>query len=96
LAARAARVGIYTTYAQTHLVQAQYYRDVERLEEYMEVNEFLKNLNGEQKGQDRVEGELTKKEEGGHGLSGLENLVAIIFDADRSSIPIPKGGKNFN
>jgi palmitoyl-protein thioesterase len=92
LAARAARVGIYTTYAQTHLVQAQYYRDAERLEEYLEVNEFLRDLNGEKKGQDGEQGELTKKEEGGHGLSGLENLVAIMFDADRSSIAIFKSG----
>jgi palmitoyl-protein thioesterase len=76
-------VGIFTTYAQTHLVQAQYYRDVERLDEFMEVNEFLRDLNGEKNGK-----HPTEKESGGLGLSGLENLVAIMFDADRESLLI--------
>jgi hypothetical protein len=49
----------------------------------METNEFLRDLNAEKKGQS--EGELTKKEKGGEGLRGLENLVAIMFDADRMS-----------
>lgn len=74
-------MGIYTSYAQTHLVQAQYYRDVERLDEFMEVNEFLCDLNGEKNGK-----HPTGKESGGQGLSGLENLVAIMFDADRESL----------
>jgi len=85
LAARAARVGIYTTYAQTHLVQAQYFRDAERLDQFMEMNEFLRDLNAEKKG---VDEKLTFEEKGGKGLSGLENLVAIMFDADRTSLSI--------
>jgi hypothetical protein len=80
LAARAARVGIYTTYAQTHLVQAQYYRDAERLDQFMEMNEFLRDLNAEKKGTGE---KLTWEEKGGKGVSGLDNLVAIMFDADR-------------
>jgi palmitoyl-protein thioesterase len=89
LAARAARVGIYTTYAQTHLVQAQYYRDAERLDQFMEMNEFLMDLNAEKKGSDE---KLTYGEKGGEGLSGLENLVAIMFDADRTSCSILNTG----
>jgi len=85
LAARAARVGIYTTYAQTHLVQAQYYRDAERLDQFMEMNEFLRDLNAEKKG---LNEKLTWEEKGGKGLSGLENLVAIMFDTDRTSFAI--------
>jgi hypothetical protein len=50
LAARAARLGTYTTYAQNNLIQAQYYRDVERLDEFMAVNTFLRDINGELKG----------------------------------------------
>lgn len=88
LAARAARVGIYSAYAQRNLVQAQYYRDVERLNEYLEVNEFLRNLNGELRSdRDQVEGVkgLGWRESGGEGVSGLDNIVAIMFDADRES-----------
>jgi len=48
----------------------------------METNEFLRDLNAEKKGTDE---KLTEKETGGRGLSGLENLVAIMFDADRRS-----------
>jgi len=48
----------------------------------METNDFLRDLNAEKKGNDE---KLTEKEKGGRGLSGLENLVAIMFDADRMS-----------
>ena len=85
LAARAARVGIYTSYAQTHLVQAQYYRDAERLDEFMSVNEFLRDLNAEKKGSGE---KLTEKEKGGRGLAGLNRLIAVMFDADRTSLSV--------
>jgi hypothetical protein len=49
----------------------------------MATNEFLRDLNAEKKGTDV---KLTVKEKGGRGLSGLENLVAIMFDADRTSL----------
>jgi len=56
----------------------------------MEINEFLRDLNAEKKG---VNEKLTFEEKGGKGLSGLDNLVAIMFDADRTSFPIvPKRG----
>lgn len=51
----------------------------------MEMNEFLRDLNAEKKGTDE---KLTWKEKGGEGLSGLENLVAIMFDDDRTSFLI--------
>lgn len=47
----------------------------------MEMNEFLRDLNAEKKGTDE---KLTLEERGGNGLSGLGNLVAIMFDADRT------------
>ncbi|WWC61567.1 uncharacterized protein I303_104151 [Kwoniella dejecticola CBS 10117] len=47
LAARAARSGIYTSYAQSHIVQAAYFRDTERLDEFYAVNTFVRDLNGE-------------------------------------------------
>jgi hypothetical protein len=51
----------------------------------MEMNEFLRDLNAEKKG---LYKKLTWEEEGGKGVSGLENLVAIMFDADRTSFLI--------
>lgn len=113
LAARAARLGIYTEYSQDHLVQAQYYRDVERLDEFMAVNTFLRDINGDPKGMndtalealpcrtapapaasedgderdehDRAHNGKNEREGGGQGLTGLENFIAVMFDADRES-----------
>ncbi|EIW70935.1 hypothetical protein TREMEDRAFT_29260 [Tremella mesenterica DSM 1558] len=88
LAARAARAGIYRPWAQTHLVQAAYFRDTERLEEFYEVNTFLRDLNGE--GVKGSEGEFREgkwKESGGKGLRELEHFIAIMFDADRTVSP---------
>lgn len=82
LAARAARLGIYTAYAQRNLVQAQYYRDVDRLDEFLEINEFLRDLNGELKSDSDSKGGPGWREGGGEGVSGLDNFVAIMFDAD--------------
>lgn len=81
---------------------------MERLDEYMESNEFLRDLNSELKGgvglgsgngseDDARDGgierkmemgikkQLSWKQRGGHELGGLENLIAIMFDADRKS-----------
>ncbi|KAK4686219.1 palmitoyl-protein thioesterase, partial [Tremellales sp. Uapishka_1] len=88
LAARAARSGIYSEWAQTHLVQATYFRDPARLEEFWEKNTFIRDLNAE--GIDGLgpnpasEGE---RENGGLGLGKLENLIAVTFDADRTVSP---------
>ena len=80
LAARAARSGIYTPWAQTHLVQAAYYRDPSRLEEFLDINTFIRDLNGEGKW---LANGTTEREGGGGGVDGLDNLVAVVFDADR-------------
>ena len=84
LAARAARSGIYSTWAQTHLVQAAYFRDPARLEEFFQANTFLRDLNGENPIGEGITGGVEKGARGGgRGLEGLENLVAIMFDMDR-------------
>ena len=83
LAARAARAGIYTPWAQSHLVQAAYFRDPARIDEYLATNTFLRNLNGE----GRLVEDAGEKGEGGKGIGGLENLVAVMFDADRTVSP---------
>lgn len=82
LAARAARAGIYSTYAQNHLIQAQYYRDVERLDEFWDVNTFLTDLNNDH-GPDRSRSAAEIASRKGR-LDGLESFVAVMFDADRA------------
>ncbi|WWD17536.1 hypothetical protein CI109_101977 [Kwoniella shandongensis] len=95
LAARVARAGIYKPYAQTHIVQAAYYRDTERLDEFYDVNTFLRDMNGERPFAADAEGEEQDGDGGakrgkrgeGRGLGGLENLVAVMFDEDRTVSP---------
>jgi palmitoyl-protein thioesterase len=82
LAARAARAGIYSTYAQNHLIQAQYYRDVERLDEFWDVNTFLTGLNNDH-GPDQSLSAVENASGKGR-LDGLESFVAVMFDADRA------------
>lgn len=49
----------------------------------MDTNTFLRDLNAEGKW---LAGGKSKKEAGGEGLGGLENLIAVMFDADRTSL----------
>jgi hypothetical protein len=56
----------------------------------MSVNEFLRDLNAEKKGSGLGE-KLTEKENGGRGLAGLQKLIAVMFDADRTFSPLPLG-----
>jgi len=51
----------------------------------MSVNEFLRDLNAEKKGSGE---KLTEKEKGGRGLAGLNKLIAVMFDADRTSLSV--------
>ncbi|ORX36909.1 palmitoyl-protein thioesterase [Kockovaella imperatae] len=83
LAARAARAGIYSTWAQSHLVQAAYFRDPARFDEFLSTNTFLRNLNGE----GRLVDGSGQVGQGGQGLSHLENFIPVMFDADRTVSP---------
>ncbi|WOO85888.1 Palmitoyl-protein thioesterase 1 [Vanrija pseudolonga] len=85
LAARAAKAGIYTGWAQRNLIQAQYYRDPARLDEFLLANQFIRALNGEGGLDD--DGEPTGREHGGLGLGQVENVVAIAFDEDETVVP---------
>lgn len=60
---------------------------MERLGEYAEANTFLTKLNNETLPQDEGEpmrdGESSWNRGGSGRLEGLDNLVAVMFDADR-------------
>lgn len=59
----ALKSGVYSSYAQENLVPAQYWRDQLKIDEYLEVNEFLRDINNERVGDEQVG-------DGGLGLGG--------------------------
>lgn len=73
--------GIYTDYAQSHLVSAQYYRnpkDPKAFASYLEKNDFIKDINNE--------GENTNATYA-KNLASLENFVMLMFDKDTTVEP---------
>lgn len=79
LARFAARRGVYSSYAQRNLVQAQYFRDPNQLPRYYESNTFLTALNGEV--------EETRNTTFKKNLEDLEGLILIMFDSDNTVVP---------
>ncbi|PWN49229.1 alpha/beta-hydrolase [Violaceomyces palustris] len=75
IAESALRGGVYTDYAQSHLISAQYFRnprDPNGFAKYLEKNDFIKDINNE------VEINKTYAE----NLLSLDNFVMIMFDKD--------------
>lgn len=79
LARRAARGGVYTNWAQTHLIQAQYFRDPANLDAYLETSTFLAPMNNERA--DERNATYAKN------LMTLNNLVLVIFSEDKTVVP---------
>lgn len=81
VAEAALRGGIYTDYAQSHLVSAQYYRnpkDPRAFASYLEKNDFIKDINNE--GRD-INATYAAN------LASLENFVMLMFDKDTTVEP---------
>ncbi|KAI0633680.1 alpha/beta-hydrolase [Trametes polyzona] len=79
LARRAARGGVYTEWAQENLVQAQYFRDPDQLDVYLERNTFLPDINGEVAG--------ARNASYARRLAALNALVLVLFSADKTVVP---------
>lgn len=88
------REGIYSSWAQNNIVPAQYVRDEARVDDYMRVNKFLKDINNEREGDEQVGppsgGEKLGKDPGEPrnatykaNLSSLKNLVLLRFRCAR-------------
>lgn len=80
LAEGALRGGIYTDYAQSHVISAQYFRDPrtkEKLDRYLESNRFLTDINNE------VVLNATYRDR----LASLETFVMLQFDGDKTVVP---------
>ncbi|KAM0753272.1 alpha/beta-hydrolase [Meredithblackwellia eburnea MCA 4105] len=48
------REGLYSNWAQSNIVPAQYFRDEARLDDYFAVNNFLRDINNEREGDEEV------------------------------------------
>lgn len=79
LARRAALRGVYTDFAQRQLVQAQYFRDPARLEQYLAASRFLASVNNE-----RVEERNATYKA---NFESLNKLVLVLFLQDETVVP---------
>ncbi|KAF8316426.1 alpha/beta-hydrolase [Clavulina sp. PMI_390] len=84
LARVAARRGVYTSYAQSHLVQAQYFRDPNQYERFLRYNNFLAVINGEV---DDPETSRARNVTFKDNLEQLEELVLVMWDKDTTVVP---------
>ncbi|KAF8941597.1 hypothetical protein BGZ58_005547 [Dissophora ornata] len=68
-----AKSGVYSGYVRDHVVQAQYYKDPNNLQTYLERNIFLPDINNERE----VKNAMYKKR-----LTSINNLVMFMFTED--------------
>jgi len=78
-ARRAARSSVYSHWAQTNLVQAQYYRDPDHINSYLANNKFLADINNEIP--DTHNATYAKN------LPTLNKLVLVLFSRDVTVVP---------
>ncbi|ORY59910.1 Alpha/Beta hydrolase protein [Leucosporidium creatinivorum] len=50
------REGLYSSFAQHNILPAQYFRDEARIDDYLRVNQFLKDINNEREGDEQAGG----------------------------------------
>lgn len=67
---------------QSHLVPAQYFRDPENLDDYLEYSNFLADINNERE----VKNETYKE-----NLGKLERFVMYLFEDDETVVPKETG-----
>lgn len=69
---------VYSDFIQSKIVQAQYFKDPYRLEEYLQKSTFLADINNERP---------SKKISYYENLSSLSNFVMFMFSKDQQVIP---------
>ncbi|OBT91255.1 hypothetical protein VE02_00330 [Pseudogymnoascus sp. 03VT05] len=72
------RGGVWSAFTQSRLVPAQYFRDPEDMESYLENSNFLADINNERE---------VKNEGYKANLRKLENFVMYLFDEDVTVVP---------
>lgn len=73
---------VWSDYVQSHVVPAQYYRNTDDLDMYLNHSNFLADVNNE-----RQEKNETYKE----NLAALTNFVMVVFEDDETVIPKESG-----
>ncbi|KAG2074543.1 palmitoyl-protein thioesterase [Suillus decipiens] len=81
LARQAASRGVYSEWAQENVVQAQYFRDPQRLSQYMSSGNFLSDINNE------VFHPSSRNSSYGNNLASLNKLVLVLFLQDKTVVP---------
>jgi len=76
---RAIKDGVYSTWAQNNLIQAQYFRDPTQLDTYLEANHFLPSINNEVPG--------SRNKTYADNLATLDKLVLVLFSKDKTVVP---------
>ncbi|KWU42591.1 alpha/beta-hydrolase, partial [Rhodotorula sp. JG-1b] len=74
------REGVYSPWAQRNLIPAQYFRDPDRIDEYLDRNDFLRDINNERRGDRQpygggVEVGLTVEAEAGNSTGRRRNAT---------------------
>lgn len=73
---------VWSNFVQSRLVPAQYYRDTNDFESYLEYSNFLADVNNERK---------VKNETYAENLAKIEKLVLVVFKGDMTVIPKESG-----
>ncbi|KAI1625927.1 palmitoyl-protein thioesterase [Exophiala viscosa] len=73
---------VWSDFVQSRLVPAQYYRDTNDFENYLNHSNFLADINNERK---------VKNATYAQNIAALEKLVMVVFDEDRTVIPKESG-----
>lgn len=72
------RFGKWSDFVQSRFVPAQYFRDPEQLDDYLEHSNFLADINNERD---------EKNETYADNLASLNNFVMYMFESDRMVVP---------
>lgn len=76
------RSSTWSSFVQSRLVPAQYFRDPLQYEQYLEHSNFLADINNER---------LLKNETYKENLAKLEKFVMYVFEDDTTVIPMESG-----
>ncbi|KAJ2029031.1 hypothetical protein H4S03_007590 [Coemansia sp. S3946] len=70
--------GVYSWYIRDHVIQAQYFKDPERIDQYLQYNIFLPDINGELEERNDVYRER---------ILALDKMVLFKFSEDKMIYP---------
>lgn len=79
VARRAVRSGVYGSWAQENLIQAQYFRDPTAMDTYLASNHFLTSINNEIP--------TSRNQSYARNLASLQKLTLVLFTEDKTVVP---------